>query len=227
MKELVQKVKDMIRKLCLKVKGEWPSFKRLINLVVRLVTKKIPKEGLPAAKTEAVSLLSQTKTTLTLGGIGVVLVFLMLLRGCGDSSTANNKNETGLERLSPAERAKRLAATYSSENYLLYILHSGGGRVPVKGRAYWAVLNYVKFTGCDSFDVFTSKDDYSNIYYDFCVESQHRYIDNERLRDGYYVYVGDREYTTVTGSTRRLYCFRELDEATSAELGKILAQRAQ
>ena len=227
MKELIQKMKDLVQKLCLKVKAEWPSFKRLIDLVVRLVTKKIPKEELPAAKTEAVSLLSQTKTTLTLGGIGVVLVFLMLLRGCGDSSTANNKDETGLEGLSPTERAERLAATYGSENYLLYILHSGGGRVPVKGRAYWAVLNYVKFTGCDSFDVFTSKDDYSNIYYDFCVESQHRYIDNERLRDGYYVYVGDREYTTVTGSTRRLYCFRELDEATSAELGKILAQRAQ
>ena len=86
MKELIQKMKDLVQKLCLKVKTEWPSFKRLIDLGVKLVTKKIPKEELPSAKTEAVSLLSQTKTILTLGGVGVVIVFLIVLRGCSTSA---------------------------------------------------------------------------------------------------------------------------------------------
>ena len=104
MKDLIQKMKDLVQKLCLKVKAEWPSFKRLIDLGVRLVTKKIPKEELPSAKTEAVSLLSQTKTILTLGGIGVVLVLLIVLRSCS-SSADDVRNEILAQHV---ENAKHL-----------------------------------------------------------------------------------------------------------------------
>ena len=106
MKDLIQKVKDLVQKLCLKVKAEWPSFKRLIDLVVRLVTKKIPKEELPSAKTEAVSLLSQTKTILTLGGIGVVLVLLIVLRSCS-SSADDVRNEILAKHMEEMNRQRK------------------------------------------------------------------------------------------------------------------------
>ena len=90
MKDLVQKAKELIQRLCLKVKAEWPSFKRLVELLARLAAKKIPNEEIPAAKAESLALLSQTKTILTLITCAIVI---LLLRGCGDSSASVRRDK--------------------------------------------------------------------------------------------------------------------------------------
>ena len=87
------KVRALIQRLCLKVKAEWPSFKRMVRLLVQWETTKTSEEESQAIKAEITTLLSQTKTILTLGGIGIVLVFLMLIRGCGDSQAKTSKSK--------------------------------------------------------------------------------------------------------------------------------------
>lgn len=137
------------------------------------------------------------------------------------------ESEKVVVSLSPSARAEKLAFNYSEmQCNLLQVLHSGSGKKPEENVPYWiSANNFVKFTGCDAFEVFTCKNDPHDIYYDFCVETSRHYVDDERLQGGFYIYVGDREYKTVHGSTRRLYCFRELDKATSDELNKIIARR--
>lgn len=107
MKDLVQKAKELIQRLCLNVKAEWPSFKRLVDLVARLATKKIPNEEIPSAKTESFALLSQTKTILCLGGASIVVLGIVAMRGCGGITAEEELRRQALEQV--AADARRTA----------------------------------------------------------------------------------------------------------------------
>ena len=107
MKDLVQKAKELIQRLCLNVKAEWPSFKRLVGLVARLATKKIPNEEIPSAKTESLALLSQTKTILCLGGASIVVLGIVAMRGCGGATAEDEIRRQAFEQV--ASDARRLA----------------------------------------------------------------------------------------------------------------------
>ena len=86
-------MKNIVLKLCERIKSEWPAFKRLTSLSTRLVMKKIDKGEVATARSELSSLFAQARSILCLSAGLLIVLSVVTSRGCGSSENDKPKKK--------------------------------------------------------------------------------------------------------------------------------------
>ena len=230
-------MKNIVIKWVEELRAEFPFFVRLLGCAMRLVRKLVAREDIASTRQDCIMLLEKSRRCQIVASVLLVLVVLLLMRGCGRPNSrevGNGPDNTPM----PVRRDALPSPSSQRESALRFDAEAMARKVqpfplcainlrfqaPAEGSVWENRSGTVKVIQTLEDGVlacFESFDDVITIK----VGTSRQYADGEYLAEGYYVASGKYSYTTTRNARATVFAFEEVPADVQRRIGELVRQR--